>query len=172
MRFDNLCKSHCPNYAHKWSCPPFAPSFREFASKWERLYLIFMHTDLSQFSYIKNDYLKIKAAHNILKSRAERFVRKMAALHGGYISTGSCRRCRSCRCKIGMDCAHPDLMSYSFEALGMHVGQMVHDYFQKPLLWYQPQCLPRYTSVVCGILTNEQLSKKYLQDNYNKYITH
>lgn len=171
-RFNNLCKIGCPNYSCKWSCPPFAPLFTDIALKWDKLYIIFMHADLSQFSYIKNDYLKVKAANSILKSRADQFIRKMADMHGRCISTGSCRLCKPCKRKLNMPCAHPQIMSYSFEALGINVGQMVEDLFQKPLVWYKKRCLPQYTSVVCGILTNENLSDKYLQDSYKKYITH
>lgn len=170
-KFDNLCQDGCPNYSWKWSCPPFSPSFTDAALKWKNIYILFMHTDLSQFFYIKNDYLKIKAANNILKSRADRFTRKMAGLYGSYISTGSCRLCKPCKCKINMPCAHPGLMAYSFEALGIDVGRMVSDCFQKPLLWYQQHHLPQYTSVVCGILTDEEFSIESLKNNYKNYIT-
>lgn len=170
-KFDHLCQIGCPNYAHKWSCPPFAPLFSDIACKWEKIYLVLMHADLEQFAYIKNDYLKVKAANSMLKSRADQFIREMAKQHGGCISTGSCRLCKPCKCKIGMPCAHPNLMAYSFEALGVDVGQLVMTYFQKQLLWYKKKSLPQYTSVVCGILTNDVLSMEYLQSNYRKCIT-
>lgn len=170
-RFCALCEKGCPNYARKWSCPPFSPLFTDFAMKWKHLYIVFLYTDMSHFSYIKNDYLKIKAANNILKSRADRFIRKMAGLHGAGISTGSCRLCKPCKCKNQMPCAHPDLMTYSFEALGIHVGQMVEDYFQKSLQWYQKHALPEYTSVVCGILTDETLSMDDLEESYMSILT-
>lgn len=171
-KFDNLCRYGCPNFSYKWSCPPYAPRYEDFVSKWKNLYIIFMHVDMAQFVYIQNDYLKIKAANSMLKSRADQFIREMAKLHGGCISTGSCRRCKPCKCKTNMPCAHPELMTYSYEALGIDVGQMIEGYFQKPLLWYKKHCLPRYTSVVCGILTNDSLSEEYLQASYKKYITH
>lgn len=171
-KFDNLCKIGCPNYLCKWSCPPYAPSFTDLALKWDKIYIVFMHVDLSQFSYIKNDYLKVKAANNILKSRADQFIRKMAGMHGKCISTGSCRLCKPCKCKLNKPCAHPDLMAYSFEALGINVSQLVEDCFKKQLIWYKKNCLPQYTSVVCGILTNDNLSDEYLQDSYKKCIIH
>ena len=96
-KFDNLCKKGCPNYSYKWSCPPYAPLFEDFVSGWEKIHIIFMHADMIQFAYIQNDYLKIKAANNMLKSRADRFIREMANQHGKCISTGSCRLCKSCK---------------------------------------------------------------------------
>lgn len=165
-RFSALCEKGCPNYARKWSCPPFAPLFTDIALKWKNLYVLFLCTDMAHFSYIKNDYLKIKAANNILKSRADRFIREMSSLHGACISTGSCRLCKPCKCKKEMPCAHPELMAYSFEALGIDVSRMVEDCFHRPLLWYQKHALPEYTSVVCGILTNKALTIDDLKESY------
>jgi len=170
-KFDNLCKYGCPNFKRKWSCPPYAPAFLDFVSKWEQLYVIFMYIDMVQFATIKNDYLKIKAANSLLKSRADKFLRRMAKRYGHYISTGSCRLCKPCKHKIEMPCAHPGLMTYSFEAMGVDVGKLVNAYFQKPLLWYKYGQLPEYTSVVCGLLTNEKLSLKYIMDEYRMFIT-
>lgn len=169
-RFRLLCEKGCPNYGHKWSCPPFSPLFTDFTSKWTYLYVLFLYTDMSHFSYIRQDYLKIRAANSILKSRADRFLRRMSGLHGSSISTGSCRLCKPCKCKQDLPCAHPDLMTYSFEALGIHVGAMTEDFFHRPLLWYRKHALPEYTSVVCGILTKEALSMEYLENKYKKWI--
>lgn len=168
--FRGFCADGCTNYKRKWSCPPYSPSFYDFTSEWNKLYVLYMRINTDQFSYIKNDYLKIKAANSILKSRADKFLCKMAKQHGRYISTGSCRLCKPCKCKINMPCAHPDEMTYSFEALGVDVGALVNMCFQKPLLWYKPQSLPKYTSVVCGLLTNESLSIESLEDEYFRCI--
>ena len=170
-KFDSLCKCGCPNFQRKWSCPPYAPAFSDFVSKWERLYVIFMHTDMAQFFYIKNDYLKIKAANSLLKSRADKFLRRMAKRYGHYISTGSCRLCKPCKCKTEIPCAHPELMTYSFEAMGVDVGKLVNLYFQKSLLWYKSRQLPECTAVVCGLLTNEKLSLECIMDEYRMFIT-
>lgn len=167
-KFRLLCADGCMNYKMKWSCPPYSPSFRDFSLSWDMLYILYLRVDTNQFSYIKNDYLKIKAANSILKSRADKFLLRMAKQHGRYISTGSCRLCKPCKCKINIPCAHPDKMTFSFEALGIDVGALADMCFQKPLLWYKPKILPEYTSVVCGLLTNELLSARYLQDEYLK----
>lgn len=168
-KFCKLCEEGCANYARKWSCPPFAPHFTDYVLEWKKIFVFYLRIDLEQFSYIKNDYLKVKAANAILKSRSDKFLRKMAEKHGKYISSGSCRFCKPCKCKSGSPCAHPNVMTYSFEAMGIDVGQLVSNYFQKPLLWYKPQCPPKYTSVVCGLLTNEELT---VDDLYNEYSEH
>jgi len=167
-----LCRTGCLNYNRKWSCPPYTPAFTNFVLGWKTLIIFFMRTEMSQFSYINNNYLKIKAANSILKSRADKFLRHMVTIkHGKYISTGSCRLCKPCKCKIGSPCARPELMTYSFEAMGVDVGKLVIELFHKPLLWYKPNNLPEYTSVVCGLLTNAEIKMEDLQGEYLRYIT-
>ena len=168
--FQALCKNGCPNYAQKWSCPPFAPSYEKYIAGWNYLAAFFFQADMSQFSYIKNNYLKIKAANSILKSRADRYLRHMAAQYGTYISTGSCRLCKPCKCKLQLPCAHPQKMSFSFEALGIDVGTFVESYFNSELLWYKHGHLPKYTSVVCGLLTNNDICIDYLVTEYKNLI--
>ncbi|MCL1798182.1 MAG: DUF2284 domain-containing protein [Eggerthellaceae bacterium] len=169
-RFSLLCASGCSNYGKKWSCPPYAPAYSERVKAWERLVVFFFQAELAQFSYIKNDYLKIKAANSILKSRADKYLRHMTRINGSYISTGSCRLCKPCKCKTGEPCRNRLLMSYSFEAMGIDVNALVKSFFGKELLWYRKGCLPLYTSVVVGLLTNEVLTDSYIEEQYYKSI--
>jgi len=168
-RFNALCKSGCANYGKKWSCPPFAPGFDEFSAQWERLFILYASIDLSQFFYIKNDYLKVKAANSILKSRTDKFLRKMAMQYGRNISTGSCRLCKPCKRTKELPCANPTRMAYSFEAMGVNVEQLINKCFDKPLQWYKPKELPEYTSVVCGLLTNEHFTQDFLLKEYRAF---
>ena len=116
-KFDSLCQIGCTNFERKWSCPPYSPSYTDFTSKYEKILVLLLFAELWQFSYIKNDYLKIKAANSIMKSRVDKSLRLHLSDDSYYISTGSCRMCKPCKCKLHLPCAHPDKMSYSFEAL-------------------------------------------------------
>ena len=165
-KFDTMCVLGCPNYKKKWSCPPFAPTYHHFAAKWKYLDIWLMQIEMDKFIYIKNDYFKIKVANNILKSKADNYLRKMASKYGKYISTGSCRLCKPCKCKIGQPCANPKKKTYSYEAMGIDVNALVKRYFNSKLLWYKRGQLPKYTSIVCGILSNELYSFETLRDEY------
>jgi len=169
-KFDTLCKYGCTNYGFKWSCPPYAPSFSSFVTGFRYLYVMFFYTDMAQYSYIDNNYLKIKAANSILKSRADRFLCTISPKYGRHISAGSCRLCKPCKRKLDERCAKPEKMTYSYEALGIDVNQLVENCFQKSLQWYKPRCLPAYTSVVCGLLTNETIKIEELQIKYSEII--
>lgn len=151
---DSKCKFGCTNYKQKWSCPPYSPNYINFSSKYSNIIIIVLSMEMWQFSYIKNDYLKIKAANTIMKSRIDKVLRNYIDNNHYYISTGSCRLCKPCKCKIGDSCMHPDLMSYSFESLGINVSIMLKDLLEFELLWYKKGELPKYTSVVAGLLYN------------------
>lgn len=163
-RFSELCKEGCPNYAEKWACPPYSPSYTDFTKQYEKVAVCLLTMDMDQFSYIKNDYLKVRAANTILKSRIDKALRQLKSQNRPYISTGSCRLCKPCRCKSKQPCAHPDIMSYSFESLGMDVSTMVKDLFDIELLWYKKGHVPQYTSAVAGLLSNEPIDETEIID--------
>lgn len=96
----------------------------------------------------------MKAANSILKSRIDKALRNSMDENEFYISTGSCRLCKSCKKKTGKPCAYPERRTYSYEALGIDVSSLTMDLFQKELLWYKAKHLPEYTAVVAGLLTN------------------
>lgn len=160
--FNECCKSGCSNYEKKWSCPPYAPEYSDYIRNYRLIKVLMLKVELSQFSYIKNDYLKVKAANSILKSRVDKTLRFFRSSDVHYISTGSCRLCKPCKKKINEPCAHPKMMAYSFEALGVNVSLLVQDLFKTNLLWYSKSNLPQYTSVVAGLLYNNNFSEEKL----------
>lgn len=168
-KLNDCCKSGCQNYGRKWSCPPFAPQYEDFVRNYKNIKVILLKAELSQFSYIKNDYLKIKAANTILKSRIDKTLRYFKNLDTNYISTGSCRLCKKCKRKENLPCAHPELMSYSFESLGINVCKLTEELFDTELLWYSKYNLPLYTCVVAGLLSNNEFSSEKIVDVIKEY---
>ncbi len=150
-----LCKRGCANYENKWSCPPYAPSYYEFAKDYKTIIPCLLTVDMGQFDYINSDYFKTRAAKSILKSRIDRVLRSLIDKGVYYIASGSCRLCKNCKCKLQEACIHPDIMGYSFEALGIDVAGMVNDLFGIPLPKYKKDALPRYTGVVAGLVCKE-----------------
>lgn len=161
-KFDLLCEKGCPNYDKKWSCPPLSPSYSNFISGYKNIIVVAISTKLDQFTYIKNDYLKVKAANTIMKSRVDKALRSFISNDCYYISTGSCRMCRPCKRKLNQPCAHTNKMTYSFEALGINVSEMVSDLFDLELKWYKKKSLPEYTSVIAGLIFNGDFDEELL----------
>lgn len=155
-KFSLLCKNGCPNYEKKWSCPPYSPKFNDFSKEFDLISICALTMELNGLSYIRNDYLKVKAANAILKSKADKVFRSFATERRRYVSTGSCRLCKPCKCKKAEPCARPSMMAYSFEALGINVSKITESLFDFKLLWYEKGKCPQYTAVVVGLLTNEK----------------
>jgi predicted metal-binding protein len=157
-KFEKLCKDGCPNYGLKWSCPPYSPKFNEYSDGFTYITICALKMNLEQLSYIKNDYLKVKAANTILKSKVDKVFGSFVTESTKYVSTGSCRLCRPCKCKKGESCGHSSKMAYSFEALGINVAKITEALFDFELLWYKKGKCPQFTAVIVGLLTNERPS--------------
>lgn len=167
-KFSYLCKIGCKNYNRKWSCPPFSPTYTNESRGYKYITVCLLSMELEQFSYIKNDYLKVKAANSILKSRIDRSLRSLVKDGMKNISTGSCRLCKPCKCKNNEFCIHPFERAYSFEALGIDVSKLVNDLFGFELQWYKKGFCPSYTSVVGGLLLNEKINYGVVFDALRK----
>lgn len=165
-KFEILCRTFCKNYDNKWSCPPYSPAFSDYISNEKFLIVILFYMKLEQFNYIKQSYLKVKAANSILKSRIDKLIRNVAEeINGRPISTGSCRLCKPCKLKNKQPCFRPEKMAYSLEALGLNVEYISKKLFDHELLWYRDKILPEYTSVVAGILTKDSFDiNKLIQE--------
>lgn len=163
-RFEDLCKLGCPNYDKKWSCPPHSPSYSKYSQSFKYCILLLLTCELSQFSYIKLEYMKIKASNTILKSQANKLASYLEnALAGTMLSSGSCKLCKPCSKKNSSACCkNPLKLRYSLEALGLNVDQISTDFFDHNLKWYKNKAAPVYSSVICGVLTNVDLDSSYL----------
>lgn len=172
VKFKELCKDGCPNYKMKWSCPPYSPFYHDISKDCVFLTVCLLTVQLYQFDYINRDYLKIKAANSILKSRADKMLRENVSGKCKGISTGSCRLCKPCRCKLEEPCRNPNKVMYSFEALGINVSCMIKDLFNFELQWYSKGLLPEYTSVVVGILSEEKVNVEGVYSTFRQMSKH
>jgi predicted metal-binding protein len=160
---EKLCEA-CPTYAAKWSCPPHSPAFSRYdLVKYPYAALVLFSCDLDQFSYIKTEYMKIKAANTIMKSRMDRLMRSLEnATDGIMISNGTCRLCNPCSKKKGEACKRPEKLRFSMEALGLNVGRITADLFGHQLLWYKDKKIPLYLSAAACLLLKEQMDEDAL----------
>lgn len=155
--FSRMCEESCRNFDKKYCCPPYAPRFEEFVRSYDRLLVVLFTLSLNQlngFNYL--DYHKLRIANIVLKSRIERFMRCLdEVFKTRFLSTGACRLCKPCKCKIGEPCKHPNKMRYSLESVGVDCDYLSRELFNIPLLWYEDKKAPEYTSVICAIPIKE-----------------
>lgn len=157
---EKLCEA-CPTYGGKWSCPPHSPAFSKYdLVKYPYAALVLFSCDLDQFSYTKTEYIRIKAANTIMKSRMDRLMRSLEQRTDGImISNGTCRLCNPCSKKKGEACKRPEKMRFSMEALGLDVGRITADILGHELLWYKDKKIPRYLSAVACLLMKERMEE-------------
>jgi len=168
---EKLCEA-CPTYGRKWSCPPCSPSFSQYGlQEYPYAALVLFWCDLDQFRYTKTEYVRIRAANTIMKSRMDRFMRALESRLGGVmISNGNCRLCNPCTKKRGQPCKRPDAMRYSMEALGLDVGRITVDLLGHRLLWYKDKTLPAYLSAAACLLLKEKIDEATLEKLANLII--
>lgn len=171
--FNNLCREGCINYNKKWSCPPYSPSFLSYSNDFNICLLILMSCPLSQFNYVKTEYMKVKTSNSILKSQSNRLSKFLEnELSGKMLSNGSCRLCKPCSKKVSSgDCKHPEQIRFSLESLGLNVQSISQDFFSHDLQWYQSKLCPEYSTVMSGVLTNNILGQHDIKELIEKYCS-
>lgn len=159
-----LCTA-CPTYGKKWSCPPHSPALSDLdLSAYPHAALVLFWCELDQYDHAKTDYIKVKAANSVLKSRMDRFMRKMEDCLGGVLlSNGTCKLCRPCSGLAGQPCKRPEKMRFSMEALGLDVSRITEKEFEHPLLWYSSGKSPVYLSAVACLLMSDLIDESALE---------
>ena len=167
--FQKLCKSGCKNYNKKYSCPPFSPSFDDISSEYDGLFVLMFKCDLDQIN--STEYNKVRIANVVMKSRIDRLMRNLESRFSTtFLSTGSCRLCRPCRCRLKLPCEHPDKRRYSLEAVGVDCDTLSRKLFNTGLLWYNKGKSPEYTCVICGLFCNASDVKNiqgWIENNFH-----
>lgn len=170
--FDGLCKKGCPNYNSKWTCPPYSPTYSQYAKEFSKALLVLFYCNLNQFYYTRTEYMKVKASNSILKSRMDRLMRELEIKYTGkMLSNGSCRLCKPCNRKNNLPCKKPFDMRYSMEALGLNVDQISQHFLSHRLLWYKNKKAPSYSSVVSCLLTNTDFTESEIRVQLAELIT-
>ena len=124
-----LCKA-CPNYGHKWGCPPFNFDVAEMLAKYRHARLF-----VSKIAFA-NDPPAPAEKDAAMRSELAKMESRLLDLEckcGGLASAniGGCERCKECGCTRpnGVSCRHPELVRPSLEAYGFDVAALLHSAF-------------------------------------------
>ena len=152
--FIKMCKEGCKNYGNKFSCPPCSPSFLEIVGNQEGILVIMFLMNLREIN--SAEYNKLRIANSIMKSRIDKVLRSLETRSNTkFLSTGSCRLCRTCNLKLKKPCKHPEKMRFSLESSGVDCNYLSTKFFNKPLLWFKDQKAPEYTAVLGGLICDK-----------------
>lgn len=154
----HACCRGCPEYKQRWSCPTGVPETREFFSPYSRVYLIGVKVTYSEAlrrsSRCPNNlepirrrtFGEVKLALHDLQLGLERFIPGATS-----IAAGRCEQCAECTRPMGLPCAKPERMRYSFSAFRFDLGRIAKEEFGMPLKW-DSAGLPAYNVILAAVL--------------------
>ncbi|MBI5872148.1 DUF2284 domain-containing protein [archaeon] len=155
QKFSKMCRQGCGVYGRCWACPPYSPSLSAIKNKFKKMFVFISYIYTEQIK-IKSPYLVLFNIYNILAPKMHKqgmILEKQ--LNGLLLKSGPCRVCKNCSAAHNKPCRFPEKKRYALESIGIDV-QKLAALLKHKLLWYDRKCLPEYTSVVCGVLTNKK----------------
>lgn len=158
----NACRNGCSLYGRNGGCPPFSKKF----SKIRRNHFLILYAKMLTEFYppkVLNGryYTRWVFVETFMTALTNRIGKKLAStLDGYFLSSGHCCACRPKRCAVkeGKPCRKPDARTYSLEATGILVTELMKDVFNIKLQWWRPKepgYIPEYMVKVIG-LTREK----------------
>ena len=152
-KFLEACKK-CPNYAHRWSCPPFDFNPKELWKEYSSAE--FFCVKLSPVGEAAKKAAGEDAREYILPYMRvfEDNLRQRQSMHPGalLLAPGACRTCRTCARESGNPCRMPEACRHSPEALGLDVSALTEKLFGWPIQWAKPNEAPEYFTLLGAIL--------------------
>lgn len=152
-KFIAYCQA-CPNYEHRWACPPFAKDPME---TWRSYRTLRLYARI----LTPKPGAELSALLDGIKREKAGLLRELLAMEKTLpgslaLSAGTCDVCEECTRPQGAPCRHPESLRPSIEALGGDVVGTVERYFHRRVLWIQEGKLPEYLTLVGGLLTGEE----------------
>lgn len=157
------CRNGCKLYGRNGGCPPFSPDF----SRIRRSHFFVLYARMLTKYYppkVLNGpyYTRWVFIETFMTSLTNRIGKNLASsLDGYFLSSGNCHSCRPKRCAVkdGKPCRKPDARTYSLEATGVYVTELMKNLFGMELQWWrpkEPEYIPKYMVKVIG-LTRERI---------------
>lgn len=156
------CRTGCRLYGRNGGCPPFSPRFDDIPGD----ELLVLHARLLTVHFpprvISGPYYsRWVFVETFLTPLLNRIGGVLAANLGAYfLSSGNCQVCRPKRCAVkeGLPCRKPAGRTFSLEATGVLVTELMKDAFGLDLQWWNrdnPAHIPAYMIKVVGLKGNE-----------------
>ncbi len=156
------CRNGCRLYGRNGGCPPFSKKFSKirkshFLTLYAKMLTEFYPPKVLNGPY----YTRWVFVETFMTALTNRIGKKLAsALDGYFLSSGHCCSCKPKRCAVKdrKPCRKPDARTYSLEATGILVTELMKDVFDIKLQWWrskEPNYIPEYMTKVIG-LTREK----------------
>jgi len=161
LKTSEACRTGCNLYALNGGCPPFAPDYQTLSKQYA--YAMILYFKLSAKDYPRNlpadsqknrwDFAVAFMSRALLAS----LVLLAEKLSGYVLSSGHCIGCRTCNFNSGENyCPRPDKRTYSLEAVGVNIVDLMKEYSDSPVIWWNDdkKHVPEYQLRVGAVLHN------------------
>ncbi len=138
---EEACRKGCRLYGRNGGCPPFAPQFHEISGS--DLLVLYAKLLTKHFPpKVLNGpfFSRWVFVETFMTPLTNRIGRALAPHLGAYfLSSGNCQVCRPKRCAVkdSLPCRKPQGRTFSLEATGVLVTEMMKNAFGIELQWWQ-----------------------------------
>lgn len=160
------CQSGCNSYQYNGGCPPYSPSYRALSAQYAFALILYYKLYLRDFPTTPKtgkEYLTWTFTESFLPRLLLNTLNSLSKRISGYVlSSGHCIGCKTCNFQRGERiCRKPERRTYSLEAVGVNIVEMMAKYSDSPLVWLnqkQEEKMPDYQLRVGAVLHNTPLT--------------
>ncbi|MEN6350039.1 MAG: DUF2284 domain-containing protein [Syntrophomonas sp.] len=160
------CQTGCNSYEHNGGCPPYSPDYRTLSAPYAYALILYYKLyirDLPEKPTTGYEYMHWTFTESFMPRLLLNTLISLAKRLSGYIlSSGHCIGCKKCNFqKAEKICLKPDKRSYSLEAVGVNIVELMEKYSDSPIIWLEQgkeKSIPDYQLRVGAILHNNRLT--------------
>ena len=152
------CRNGCTLYGRNGGCPPFSKKFSTICKKHFLVLYTKMLTEFYPPKVLNGPYYtRWVFVETFMTSLTNRIGKNLSsALDGYFLSSGHCGSCGPKRCAVkdGKPCRKPNARTYSLEATGILVTELMRNVFDIELQWWrhkEPDYVPKYMAKIVGL---------------------
>ena len=143
----------CPRYGKNLSCPPYSPTFRQYADRTKFAKVICLRFPMGSFAHllVEERYRScFRQARSLLVDELLEYRSRGHIVAG----CGACFACEQCGAEIcEEDCKLPDKRIYSLESLGVNVTSLVKRCFELDFEWTVEEHAADFVCAVGAVLS-------------------
>lgn len=169
------CRKGCNLYGRNGGCPPFSPNYFSLCKRYCLILYAKINTQDYPSKVLKGPYYtKWVFVETLLTPLTNKIGKCLQRVLGGqFLSSGHCSSCRPQKCafKEKKPCRKPKERTFSLEATGIIVTELMKDSFDIELQWWDPkvpELIPEYMIKVIGLTSDENFNLNNI-DNAFRY---
>ncbi len=177
------CQKGCSLFNRNGGCPPFAPDFLRISKNYQKALFVLakLHTEnfpprVLQGPYYVRWVFTESTITRLLDRLGRELVHQLPS--AAFLGSGHCIGCKNKKCALKLEiprCTRPKDRTFSLEATGVLVTELVERLFGFPLHWWDRDnmdYIPPYMCKVVCLLAHDGTEAKIMQSYVETYLSH